>query len=397
MSKAPITWTNAKRKLSQLKNWADNPARIDADSAKRLEESLEEFGQVAAIAIEPDNSVVDGHQRKLVWSASKKFGANYKVDVRIASRKLTTKERQRLAILLRSGAVGQYDWGKIAEWDAELVASAGLDAKYLESLRADEAAVMAMLEKQNPIVEETQDAGELANKADELQAKWQVCKGDLWTAGKHRILCGDSTNAEDVARVMDGDIADLWIIDSPYGIEFSGSNASTLEWQPIEGDKDNKTAEKIMAQVQENQNAVVFGANCFPSLLPHRGRWLCWDKRITEEADRMLGSPFELAWMNKRSGFDVMIRVLHGGAVNSDGGRRYHPTQKPVALYSQIVDLYKSNLIYDPFLGSGTSLIAAEQTGRIGRGIEIEPKYVSVSLERLSLLGLDCKRIASAT
>jgi ParB-like chromosome segregation protein Spo0J len=133
-----ITWTNARRKLSDLKDWADNPASIDADSAKRLEDSLAEFGQVSTIAIDPNGQIIDGHQRSHTWALSQKFGADYKVDVRIASRKLTKTERQRLAILLRSGATGHYDWDMLAKWDRDLIRGAGLDDKFLETLRNDE-------------------------------------------------------------------------------------------------------------------------------------------------------------------------------------------------------------------------------------------------------------------
>lgn len=147
-----ITWTNAKRKLSDLTEWDLNPASIDSTHAKRLEESLAEFGQVSTIAIDPAGMIVDGHQRKSVWALSQKFGPDYEVDVRIASRPLSTEERQRLAILLRSGAVGQIDWDVIASYPPDLVVEAGLDAAMLKALQRDETALanFQASEKQNP-------------------------------------------------------------------------------------------------------------------------------------------------------------------------------------------------------------------------------------------------------
>ncbi len=109
-----ITWTNSTRKLGDLIPWENNPAFIGKDAAKRLEESLIEFGQVSTIAISPDNEIYDGHQRQVVWGASKKFGKDYVVDVRVSSRTLTEKERQKLVIFLRKGTVGEFDYDILA-------------------------------------------------------------------------------------------------------------------------------------------------------------------------------------------------------------------------------------------------------------------------------------------
>jgi len=178
---------------------------------------------------------------------------------------------------------------------------------------------------------------------------------------------------------------DLVLTDPPYGIGWAGSNASTLSWNPIANDDGNLDITPIL-----NMDCLVisFGANCYPEKLPHRGRWICWDKRVVENADRMLGSPFELAWTNKTSGFDKIYRVMHGGVVNADGHnqRRVHPTQKPVTLMKRILLDYthEGDTILDPFMGSGTTLVAAKQLGRKAIGIEIEEKYVEIAIKRLS-------------
>ena len=109
-----ITWTNSTRKLSDLIPWEINPAQIGKDEAKRLEESLTEFGQIQTIAISPTNEIYDGHQRQAVWGASRKFGKDYEVDVRVSSRELTEQERKKLVIYLRKGTVGTFDWDILA-------------------------------------------------------------------------------------------------------------------------------------------------------------------------------------------------------------------------------------------------------------------------------------------
>jgi len=210
--------------------------------------------------------------------------------------------------------------------------------------------------------------------------------GDLWVLGEHRLLCGDSTKTENVERLTQGKKIICLITDPPYGIDWQGSNASTKKWEGIANDTGNLNLKPIL----KNYEIVVsFGANCYPQDLPHRGRWICWDKRVNENADKMLGSPFELAWTNLKSGFDKIYRIMHGGVVNDDGNKskRVHPTQKPVRLmFSIIQDYSEENDVLDLFLGSGTTLIAAEQLGRKCYGMEISPAYCDVIVQRWETL-----------
>ena len=107
-----ITWSNEKRKLSELVPWERNPRQITDKQAKRLEESFEQFGQVEIIAIGPENQIYNGHQRLKVLS--QKYGADYEVDVRVASRALTEKEREKLTVYLHKGAAGDWDYDTLA-------------------------------------------------------------------------------------------------------------------------------------------------------------------------------------------------------------------------------------------------------------------------------------------
>jgi len=177
---------------------------------------------------------------------------------------------------------------------------------------------------------------------------------------------------------------DAIITDPPYGIGWCGHNGSTLKWDAIQNDTGNLDIRGIL---KHEGTVIAFGANCYPEQLPHRGRWICWDKRTVESADRMLGSPFELAWCNKTSGYDRIYRVMHGGVVNADGSeQRVHPTQKPVVLFRMILDDHtdKDAIILDPFMGSGTTGVAAIQTGRRFIGIEIDKGYWEIARDRIA-------------
>ena len=112
-----ITWTNEKRRLGDLIPWPRNPRMIKQDQGKRLVKSLEEFNQVEPIAIGPGNVLYNGHQRLNVWGAE--YGADLEVDVRVASRPLTEKEREKLTVYLHKGAAGEWDWDMLSDFDIQ--------------------------------------------------------------------------------------------------------------------------------------------------------------------------------------------------------------------------------------------------------------------------------------
>ena len=115
MRNEKIEWTNASRKLSELIPWPRNPRQISKDQAKRLAQSFDEFGQVETIAIGPDSEVYNGHQRLNVLLD--KHGGDYEVEVRVASRALSEKEREKLTVFLHKGAAGDWDFDTLSEWD----------------------------------------------------------------------------------------------------------------------------------------------------------------------------------------------------------------------------------------------------------------------------------------
>lgn len=109
-----ITWTNETRKLSQLIPWGRNPRQIKGKEVERLQASLKEFGQVEPIAIGPANELYNGHQRLKSWM--QRYG-DIEVEVRVASRELTEKEREKLTVYLHKGAAGEWDFDTLSEWD----------------------------------------------------------------------------------------------------------------------------------------------------------------------------------------------------------------------------------------------------------------------------------------
>ena len=124
---ANIIWTNERRKLSQLKPWERNPRQIKNKQAERLAESFDTFGQVETIAIGPDGEIYNGHQRLSVLAG--KHGMDYEVDVRVASRALTEREREKLTVYLHRGATGEWDFDELANWDMSDLLEWGFEEK----------------------------------------------------------------------------------------------------------------------------------------------------------------------------------------------------------------------------------------------------------------------------
>jgi len=181
---------------------------------------------------------------------------------------------------------------------------------------------------------------------------------------------------------------DLVLTDPPYGIDykptFSKWNGDRSTFTEIVGD-DAPFDASILLSV--DAVIVSWGANYYHDQLPVGG-WFCWDKRCSDKLDSMIGNPCEFAWNNL--GKQGVARILHGGVVNADSqhgnnDKRHHPTQKPVKLMSWCISFVPdAETILDPFMGSGTTLVAAKQLGKRAIGIEIEEEYCRIAVERLA-------------
>jgi site-specific DNA-methyltransferase (adenine-specific) len=392
-----IQWTNASRKLSELIPWDINPATIGKDEARRLEESLAEFGQVETIAISPNNEIYDGHQRQTVWGASKKFGMDYVVDVRVSSRELTEQERKKLVIYLRKGAVGHFDFDILANnWEIDELLEWGFDKKELDlDLWAGEPA---------------DDPGAQVDKAEELREKWGVEAGQLWQLGEHRLICGDCTDRATVERVMGGEKADCMWTDPPYGVDYVGKTKDALT---IENDGADDLPGLLASSFLTAGSVLIEGAPFYVAHPP--GALQVVFVNVISEIGWKIHE--QLVWVK-----DSMVLghsdyhykhepILYGwtpgdgrpGRGNHEGSHWYgdnsqvsvfeiprpkrsteHPTMKPPELVEAQLKNSTQNgdIVIDPFLGSGTTLIACERLGRKCRAVEISPAYCAVAIQR---------------
>ena len=296
-----------------------------------------------------------------------------------------------------------------------LTALAGIDAGKLEGLldglTSESEAVDKMLADLKldagifDEIDEDLDAEPQVDRADELREAWGTEAGQLWALGDHRVLCGDSTKAEDVERLMDGAKADMMFTDPPYGVDYSGGiqfqKDGTVQKNNREKLKGDDTA-AIYAEFLPVAVSFVYGP-CYMWFAASKARdvfnavydskcevhaLIIWHK--TNATYGAMNAQYkqrhEPCLYFKPNGSTLRWCGLSTEATvwsqDRDGINEFHPTQKPIALAAKAIGNHDAAEVYDPFLGSGTTLIAAEQLNRRCFGIEISPAYVAVILQR---------------
>ena len=363
------TWTTETRKLGDLREWERNPRELSKHDAEHLARSIEKFNLADPLVINRDGRIIGGHQRKRVMLANG-YAADDLVDVRVPSRQLTEREAEELNLRLNRN-IGSFDWDILAnEFEIADLLDWGFTDFDLEMHDIGE-------EEEPP-----EDPGAQLDRAAELQEKWGVERGQIWEVGTHRVMCGDSTCAEDVARLMAGEKAGAVVTDPPYG-------CTDLEWDRY------PTQDDLDSWLSVSDGAVIaFGAappHCLSALLslrPQVERVYVWWNTFTLTHSEGAFWQWQPIYVWRRSAFRGLERDVIQMAANTGGDEHLHVTQKPTELIGNLIKA-TDGTVYDPFLGSGTTIVACEQTGRRGFGMEICEKYVSVTLERLADMALE--------
>ena len=192
--------------------------------------------------------------------------------------------------------------------------------------------------------------------------------GDLWLLGEHRLLCGDSTKAEDVRR-LGGAFAAV-VTDPPYGINADRMTLGTGKKQFHRAAFDNSRPD-VRWLLAMAPRVCIWGGNYFADVLPISADWLCWHKKN----DGLSYAEFEMAWTN-------FGRNARWYAHHWSGEIKLHPTMKPTAVMRWCLELAGSGSIFDPYLGAGSTLIASETRNQPCYGLEIDPAYCDVIVTR---------------
>jgi DNA modification methylase len=371
-----------KKKLSELTPAPYNPRQSTAKQEKHLKASLEKFGVVEPIIFNKQTGyIVGGHFRV---RELKKLG--YK-EIECVIVDLSEEDEKELNIRLNANT-GEWDWDMLAnEWDAVELEEWGLEVPNFEA--------------EEQILEAEEDDYEVPDGGIETD----IVIGDLFEIGEHRLLCGDSTDSDAVAKLMNGQKADMVFTDPPYGIKvvnntsvggggalkFGGKSGkvvnSTKGFSEIIGDDTTDTARNFYNTCISLgfENYIIFGGNYFTDFLPPSMGWIVWYKKNTGNF-----ADFEMAWTSFNKASRLYEYLWNGlsreGSRELELHKRVHPTQKPVGLNIKILENYECNIIYDGFLGSGSTMVAAHQLKRKCYGMELEPKYCQVIIDRMKKL-----------
>ena len=377
----------ANRNLAELTPYAGNAKKHDSTQIANVAESIRQFGFVQPIVIDRNGVIVIGHCRAL---AAEKLGMKEVPCVCVDD--LTPEQVNALRIVDNKSNESPWDFDILPDELADLDLS---DFDFDFGIDDEE-------EKTEIVEDEAPEVDEDAESITKL--------GDIWQLGRHRLMCGDSTDKATVEMLMGGKKADMVFTDPPYGmnldtdysgmknnLDFAKSKNFTGGKKYEQGKVDDFNPLMIDAVLSiDAKEMFLWGADYFAELLPCKndGSWIVWDKRangnddIEEDysSDKMYGSCFELCWSKNKHKRDI-ARIKWAGVFGKEqefDHKRYHPTQKPIKLAEWFLKRYSKDghIIVDLFGGSGSTLIACEQLNRTCYMMELDPKYCDVIIKR---------------
>lgn len=384
--------------IKDLKPDQRNARKHNARNIGMIEDALNEVGAARSIVIDEDGNILAGNGTVEAAAQAgiervKVVEASGEEIVAVRRRGLTEKQKRRLALFDNRTA-------ELAEWEIDVVREiVAEDAEALKGMFGEDE--FAQLLARNS-AESTVDVEPQVDRRDELREKWGVKVGDLWLIGEHRLLCGDSTKAADVARLLGDRKPVLMVTDPPYGVEYdAGWRVGALQGNKQVGTAVGKVTNDDRADWREawalfpGDVAYVWHAGVASPVVAdsltacgfERRALIVWAKHQLVIGRGHYHHQHEPCWYCVRKGAtghwagdrkQTTLWQIDKPRKSETG----HSTQKPVECMARPMRNHHSQEIYDPFCGSGTSIIAAEQLGRKCYAIEIEPGYVAVILQR---------------
>ena len=356
----------------KIQPYSKNAKKHPKKQIEQVANSIKEFGMNQPIVVDKQGVIIVGHGR---YEALQSLGMEIK-DEYIKVVDLT--EEQAKAYRLADNKLNESDW------DMNLV------IEELKGLSEDMLSLTGF--DSDLVIEADERDDEVPETPEEPQSKL----GDLYELGQHKVLCGDSTKLEDVERLMDGKKADMVFTDPPYGMKLNADYSGMKGWHQgkkydnVIGDHadfNNDFINNIFSIFKDTKEKFLWGADYYVDLLPDFGKtgaWIVWDKRVDESKDKMYGSGFEMLWSQEKHQRRMLRGMWAGFMGDPEARNRMHPTQKPTKILMEVMQEYCSSgeIVADLFLGSGSTLIASEKTGRICYGMELDEKYIDVIIER---------------
>jgi len=384
-----LNWTSKTIQISELKEYEHNPRRIGKKEFEKLVSSIKEDGYHQRIIVNQDNVIIGGHQRKkaLLEAGLKETDT---VEVLIPDRKLTQEELDRINIR-DNLSFGEYDFDILANrFNVETLVDFGLPGDMLVDFDDDN------------LLADSEYSPELETLPVEPKAKL----GDVYILGNHRLMCGDSTNPHHVDKLLNGVNPILMVTDPPYGVNYNP------EWRE-EVDKGDRNTGKVLNDDRYDWSdayALFTGDIAYiwhPASYTHRFaesienngfdliNLIIWNKQHFVLSRGDYHNKHEPLWYAVRKGqkhnwqgrrdqttvWDIDNNNYGAKAKEEQTG---HGTQKPLECMLRPIlnNSKKGQSVYDPFGGSGTTLIACEKSDRNCYMMELSPAYVDIIINR---------------
>ncbi len=375
--------------LDRLKPYARNAKMHGADQVAKIAASMAEFGWTVPCLVSDDGELIAGHGRVL---AAEKLGLK---DAPVIVLGHLTDEQRRAYRIADNKLTELGEWDEaVLSGELQLLAAEDFD---LSLIGFDDAELDALL---SGLDEETDTEGE--DDIPEPPEDPVSRPGDLWTLGNHRLLCGDATVATDVERLLGTVKPLLMVTDPPYGVEYdpgwrnkTGASATKRTGKVLNDDRADwreawtlfpgdvayvwhgalhagEVAESLEVSGFKIRSQIIWAKN---RLVLSRGDYH-WQHEPCLYAVKKTGKGH---WAGDRK-----QTTLWQIANKDQDADTVHGTQKPVECMRRPIlnNSSPGQVVYEPFMGSGTTLIAAETTGRVCYGIELNPAYVDVAVER---------------
>lgn len=376
--------------IEKLKPAEYNPRKDlkpEDEEYQKIKKSLVEFGYVAPVIVNADMTVIGGHQRLKVL---KELGYT-EIECNIVD---LDKDKEKALNIALNKITGEWDNAKLEELLAELKET-DIDMD-MTGFSFDE--VDNMLKDITGSKEDDFDVDQALNEIEEPTSK----PGDVWILGRHRLMCGNSTQKEEVMRLMNKQEADMLLTDPPYNVDYVGKTSEALK---IENDNMNETEfynflidafRNMFESVKYGGSIYVFHAdteglnfrNVFKAVGFKLAQCLVWVKNkfvMGRQDYQWRHEPILYGWKEGAGHYFVDNRK-QSTVLEFDKPSRNaeHPTMKPIDLLVYLIknSSKENDIILDLFGGSGSTLIAAEQIQRTCYTMELDPKYCDVIIRR---------------
>jgi DNA modification methylase len=367
----------------QIEGLPKNPRLIKSEKFEKLKKSIEDnpemlgMREVLVYPLDAKFVIIGGNMR---YQACKELGFT-EVPCKVLDKE-TTAEQLRAITIKDNVGFGEHDWDLLAnEWEAEELEEWGLQVPSFEA--------------EEQILEAEEDDFEVPDGGIETD----IVLGDLFEIGEHRLLCGDSTDSDAVARLMDGQKADMVFTDPPYGVSYqSNMRTKTEKFDVLEND--NVFTTEWINNLPLFSKGFVFVWTSWKVLkqwiefcepIGELSNIIVWDKGGGGIGDlkKTFSTDFEVALVYHRGAEIKGKRLGSVWSIGKDVSTKYlHPTQKPIELAAMAIEniTNQNELVLDLFLGSGSTMVASHQLKRKCYGMELDPKYCQVIIDRMKKL-----------